>query len=100
MARIRKSESTVTVSATGAAPARRKTAIATQKQAGTPQKPQAPSATGTTAAIVESIEVPYSPAQEKIAELAYSYWAGRGRQGGCPEEDWLRAERELQGAVV
>lgn len=33
---------------------------------------------------------------ESIAKLAYSYWEGRGYQGGCPVEDWLRAERELR----
>jgi len=33
--------------------------------------------------------------REKIALLAYSYWEQRGRQGGSPEEDWFRAEREL-----
>jgi len=31
---------------------------------------------------------------EEIARLAYSYWEGRGYQGGSPEEDWYRAERE------
>jgi hypothetical protein len=39
--------------------------------------------------------VPDSPTQEQIASLAYSYWEARGYQGGSPEEDWLRAEREL-----
>ncbi len=33
--------------------------------------------------------------QERIALLAYSYWEARGRQGGSPEEDWFRAEREI-----
>jgi hypothetical protein len=33
---------------------------------------------------------------EEIATLAYSYWEGRGYRGGCPVEDWLRAERELR----
>lgn len=33
---------------------------------------------------------------EEIAILAYSYWEGRGYQGGCPIDDWLRAERELR----
>ncbi len=33
--------------------------------------------------------------REDIARLAYSYWEARGYQGGSPEEDWLRAEREL-----
>ncbi len=34
--------------------------------------------------------------REQIALLAYSYWEERGRQGGSPEEDWLRAEREFR----
>ncbi len=33
--------------------------------------------------------------REKIALLAYSYWEQRGCQGGTPEEDWYRAEREM-----
>jgi hypothetical protein len=34
-------------------------------------------------------------APEDIARLAHSYWEARGGIGGSPEEDWLRAEREL-----
>lgn len=30
-----------------------------------------------------------------IARRAYLYAEARGFQGGSPEEDWLRAEREL-----
>jgi hypothetical protein len=37
-----------------------------------------------------------APMYDEIAELAYSYWEGRGREGGSPIEDWLRAEREIQ----
>lgn len=33
---------------------------------------------------------------EAIARLAHSYWEARGRQGGSPEEDWLRAEQEIR----
>ena len=33
--------------------------------------------------------------REKIALLAYTYWMQRGCQGGSPEEDWFRAEREI-----
>ena len=43
---------------------------------------------------VASQNVPIDPQQ--IAALAYSYWEARGGQGGSPEEDWLRAERQLQ----
>jgi hypothetical protein len=32
--------------------------------------------------------------------LAYLYWEARGCQGGSPEEDWLRAERELIARVI
>jgi hypothetical protein len=35
---------------------------------------------------------------EAIARLAYSYWEARGRQGGSPEEDWLRAEQQLRSS--
>ena len=35
-----------------------------------------------------------------VARLAYSYWEARGFQGGSAEEDWLRAEAELQLAVI
>ena len=37
-----------------------------------------------------------SPSHDQIAVLAYSYWEARGCQGGSPDEDWLRAERELR----
>ena len=32
---------------------------------------------------------------DEISRRAYSYWEARGYQGGTPEEDWFRAEREL-----
>jgi uncharacterized protein involved in copper resistance len=34
--------------------------------------------------------------RESVARLAYSYWEARGFVGGSPEEDWLRAEREIR----
>jgi len=33
---------------------------------------------------------------DEIARLAYALWEARGRQGGTPEEDWLRAEEQLR----
>jgi hypothetical protein len=38
--------------------------------------------------------------REAIALLAYSFWEARGFTGGSPEEDWLRAERELRTTLA
>ena len=35
--------------------------------------------------------------QQEIATLACEFWQRRGCPDGSPEEDWFRAERELQG---
>ncbi len=35
--------------------------------------------------------------QQKIAQLAYSYWEARGTGKGSAEEDWFRAEAEIRG---
>ena len=37
-----------------------------------------------------------SSMHEAISRRAYSYWESRGFQGGSAEEDWLRAEAEIQ----
>jgi hypothetical protein len=37
------------------------------------------------------------PSYQDIAKLAQRYWIDRGRPEGTPEEDWLRAERDLRG---
>jgi hypothetical protein len=47
----------------------------------------------------ESLDEALRPAvsdYEQIALLAYSFWEARGRQGGSPEDDWFRAEREVR----
>jgi hypothetical protein len=36
--------------------------------------------------------------RENIALLAYTYWMQRGCPVGSPEEDWFRAEREINSA--
>jgi hypothetical protein len=38
--------------------------------------------------------------REAVARLAYSYWEARGFIGGSPEEDWLRAEREVRETLA
>ncbi len=37
-----------------------------------------------------------APSHDEIARLAHSYWLDRGDEPGSPEEDWLRAERDLK----
>ena len=95
MARNRKTEPDIVVSSAAAAPARRKAATATRKPL--PAVTKAPAATveSVPKLTVESVVTRYSPTNEEISALAYSYWVARGHQDGCPEEDWLRAEREL-----
>ena len=50
---------------------------------------------GITTTTVEPIPQPEN--QQEIATLAYEFWQTRGCPDGSPEEDWFRAERELQG---
>lgn len=95
MPRKRISENDLAVSA--AAPARRKPASPKRvKHSASPaEKPSGgvPFGPGTPAAAAAVCE----PSEDEIARLAFSYWEARGFEGGSPEEDWLRAERELRG---
>jgi len=36
--------------------------------------------------------------QLEIAELAFSYWLNRGFRGGSPQEDWLKAQQQVQAS--
>jgi hypothetical protein len=96
MATKRVSEKKLGVSP-GAAPATAK-APSTRKSAPSKRtaRPVSPVETPVTevAAPHEPIAAP-AIATQAVAALAYSYWVARGCQGGSPEEDWLRAEREL-----
>jgi hypothetical protein len=38
--------------------------------------------------------------RDEIAALAYALWQARGCPYGSPEEDWLRAERELRARAI
>jgi hypothetical protein len=48
------------------------------------------------AAAMQADDEMSAPAEDQIAELAYSYWEARGGEGGSPWEDWFRAEQELK----
>jgi len=102
MTRKRNSENDLVVSSTGAtAPVRRKAAARPRaKRAAEPNEVLVP-AVAEQEAVAPQAETAapvavYVPSNEEIAKLAYSYWESRGCQGGCPEEDWIRAEAELR----
>jgi DUF2934 family protein len=44
-------------------------------------------------------ESPRAVTHQQIAELAHSFWTSRDYTQGSPEDDWLRAERQLTGAA-
>jgi hypothetical protein len=101
MTRKRTSENDLVVSSGAAAPVRRKAAARPRaKRAAEPVESLAPAASAQDAVALQADAAialtPYMPTSEEIAALAYSYWEARGCQGGCPEEDWLRAEEELR----
>jgi hypothetical protein len=99
MSRKRTSENDLVVSG-AAAPARRKAAARPRaKRAAEPVETLAPAAEQETAAPQAETAAPaaaWVPSYDEVARLAYSYWEARGCHGGCPEEDWLRAEEELR----
>ncbi|MGO9010059.1 MAG: DUF2934 domain-containing protein [Bryobacteraceae bacterium] len=89
----RTKENDIAISAAASSPVRRKSAITPRAKHGL-KRAGAPEADA--AVEVVDVEVRHSPTADEIAALAYTYWAGRGYQGGSPEEDWLRAEEELR----
>lgn len=48
------------------------------------------------AGIIAADDQVSAPTDDRVAELAYSYWEARGFQGGSPWDDWFRAEQELK----
>jgi Protein of unknown function (DUF2934) len=42
---------------------------------------------------------PRTVTHQQIAELAHSFWSNRDYAYGSPEDDWLRAERQLTSAA-
>jgi len=49
-----------------------------------------------TAELLDTSDEVSAATEQRVAELAYSYWEARGCQGGSPWEDWFRAEEELK----
>ena len=100
MARKRNSENDRVVSsgAAGAVPSRRKSVRRGNRFASPAEEPQATAGNPETAA--QSAAAGYEPTREEIEQLAYSYWEARGCQGGCPEDDWTRAEQELRARTA
>ena len=98
MARKRTSENDLSISAGASpAPSRRKPAGRTRIKHAVPPETPSTSAAEPEIAAPQAVAPPeYQPSVEAIRELAFLYWEARGGQGGSPEEDWLRAERELR----
>ena len=65
--------------------------------AAVPAQGAQPVAVESNAAALASSVATETVSHEQIARLAYEYWEARGYQGGCPEDDWFRAEQELRG---
>ena len=66
----------------------------TVKKAKAPAKTR--KSTKKTETTISEIKAVGAPTREQIEALARKYWAERGWQDGHAEQDWLRAERELQ----
>jgi hypothetical protein len=98
MTRKRTSENDLSISAgASAAPSRRKPTSRTRAKHVVPPETPSTQANEPEIAAPQAVATPvYQPSREDIAELAFRYWETRGGQGGSPEEDWLRAERELR----
>jgi len=96
MATKRVKQNDIAMPATAAAPALRKSTVAPRAKHGL-KRPTAVAPNSETSEKVVPSRVGSAPAENEIAALAYTYWMDRGCQGGSPEEDWLRAERELRG---
>ena len=93
-----KKQTTVTVTASGAAPARASKPgtprVKTVKHSKTPSIETASSAIP--APSVAAAPPVAEDRQTAIAKIAYGYWEARGFQHGNAHEDWLRAEAEYQ----
>jgi len=104
MARKHVSENPI-VSATGGAavPARRKSVTPKRivRSASPVENPAVETPVVPSEPVAEILAAPsVAHSSDTVARLAYSFWEARGYQGGSPEEDWLRAERELSATVA
>lgn len=61
-----------------------------------PKKATAKSANGSNEIAAATLDSKVSPTHAQIAERAYRYFLERGREHGFHEDDWFRAEQELQ----
>jgi hypothetical protein len=70
--------------------------MATQAMAPAQSEREKPTAQVDVLYPVLSSQGPETEAYEKIAALAYEFWQARGCPYGSPEDDWFRAEKQLQ----
>jgi hypothetical protein len=96
--RTKQNEIAIPSSAAAAAPARRKSVTTPRAKHGLKTTAAGAPETKSTVELVTA-QAGSAPTVNEIAALAYTYWVGRGCQGGSPEEDWLRAEQELRSTA-
>jgi hypothetical protein len=64
-------------------------------------KPNSNESAETEAVLIRTAESPDgNSTHEEIRGLAYEFYLERGRQPGGEMDDWLQAERELEGGVL
>lgn len=102
MPKKRTAENEIVVPA-NAAPLRRKSAPRTRTNRSA--EPVQTPVTNTIDEVAEVAEIASAdtfsaPTYQEIAQLAYSFWEGRGHQGGSAEEDWRRAEAQLRSRAA
>lgn len=69
------------------------------RQTSSPSKSAAAPGSGPANPVTVTASPHGSVDSEEVARLAYSYWQTRGCPHGSPEEDWFRAEQDLNGRV-
>ena len=84
----------------GATPARARKHAPAQRTAAAVEPSPSNDPTALTATQADTAPSNSGVTSEDIARLAYSYWEARGCQGGSSEEDWLRAEQELNAKLA
>jgi hypothetical protein len=70
------------------------------KAAASPDTVQAPAKPRRRAPAAPAVKIPALPREERVRQLAYSYYEQRGGADGQALDDWLRAEQAIEADEV